>query len=240
MAVVIGLSCGKHSEGYYYLNAPYITCILRPDAVPVLIPVLPDDKAAEQVAGFIHGLILTGGGDVEPGLFGRSGAGPVRNVQPERDRTEMALLRSALRLGMPVLGICRGIQLINVGMGGDLIVDIQAEYLTSIDHDVDESVRHSVRVSSSSRISKILTLCELNVNSHHHQAIGRVAPGLVATGWAQDGIVEAVEGKGENYLIGVQWHPERMNDDASSRLFESFLDAARGYKRRRDSVGSKA
>ncbi|HHV79376.1 MAG TPA: gamma-glutamyl-gamma-aminobutyrate hydrolase family protein [Firmicutes bacterium] len=225
------------------MNTSYVTSVMEAGIVPVLIPPLSagtvknNEEGGAEVAACIHGLVLTGGGDIDPALFNRPGAASVQNVQRDRDETEMALLRSALKLGMPVLGICRGMQLINVALGGDLIVDIKTEYLTSVAHDVDDdSVRHPVRIASDSKISRILDTCELNTNSHHHQAVRRVAAGLVAVGWAEDGIIEALEGKGENYLVGVQWHPERLREESSARLFASFLEAARDYRRRRDSV----
>ncbi|MGB9866381.1 MAG: gamma-glutamyl-gamma-aminobutyrate hydrolase family protein [Bacillota bacterium] len=228
MAVAIGLSCGRLSENpeHYSINSVYVRAVGRCGAVPVVIPALDGEEAARHVVGKLDGLILTGGGDLDPALYGRAGAPKARNVQAERDRTEMALLRAALALGVPVLGICRGIQVINVACGGDLYVDIPSECPNSLEHYQDDGGTHPVRITKECQLFPVLGTSEVNVNSYHHQAVKRLGVGLRAVGWCQDGIVEAVEADDGAWLVGVQWHPERMEDESSHRLFQWFVGVA--------------
>lgn len=232
MAVVIGLSCGRLAENpeLYYLNSAYVRSISDCGAVALVIPVLPDTKTAYSVVTKLDGLVLTGGGDLDPGLYGRPGATKVRNVQQERDRTELALFQAARDLGVPVLGICRGIQVINVACGGDLYTDIPSEYITWVNHySEDDDECHWVSLSRESRLFGAIGAGEVKVNSYHHQAVKRLGSGLRAVGWAQDGLIEAVEAEDGTWLVGVQWHPERMGDEASRRLFQWFVAAAKEW-----------
>jgi gamma-glutamyl-gamma-aminobutyrate hydrolase PuuD len=187
--------------------------------------VLPAAGAAEAVVSRIDGLMLTGGSDLDPSLFGAEAHPETLRPDPARDHFEIGLLEAAAASGLPVLAICRGIQVVNVWRGGTLhqhLPDIGADP----DHLGEPGVygSHRVRVESSSRLGAILGAPVLDVPTHHHQAVDRIGAGLHACGWSSDGVVEALEDPDARYLVAVQWHPE-MGDDPS--LFESLVAAAR-------------
>jgi putative glutamine amidotransferase len=191
--------------------------------------------------GGFDALLLGGGGDVDPARYGASVL-PDGNVEvdAERDAIDFALLEEALRTKRPVLGICRGLQVINVALGGTLVQDLPIERPSPVVHqnEDDEKTRrdHRVEVAPGTRLAAIAGASALAVNSRHHQAIARVAPGLAVSATAEDGVPEAVESAGDAWLVAVQWHPENLTEDpASAGLFAEFVQAAR-----RDSEGSGA
>lgn len=170
------------------------------------------------------GLLLPGGGDLDPALYGQED----RGSQPpdrDRDRRELALLEAALSAGMPVLGICRGIQVMNAVLGGDLYQDIKPfEHLPHNDH---WAKVHTVTVRRGTLLSRILGQDTVLVNSQHHQAVDRVAPGFTLAALSEDGIVEAIEKPDARFCLGVQWHPEWLSDadPAMQGLFDAFVNA---------------
>jgi len=166
----------------------------------------------------LSGLLLSGGSDIEPNFYGHSDQGS-RSPDRERDEMELALAQEVLRSGMPVLAICRGMQLLNVRLGGTLVQDIGEGHT---------HVEHPVRIVEGSRLHSIFGP-QATVNSRHHQALDRLGEGLVITATAPDGIVEGVERAGEPFVVGVQWHPEDLQ--APRVLFESFADAVLHWKR---------
>jgi gamma-glutamyl-gamma-aminobutyrate hydrolase PuuD len=230
MAPVIGITAselvatygGVWKERSSLVPAEYVHAVARAGGVPV---VLPAAGAAEAVVGRIDGLMLTGGSDLDPALFGAEAHPEALRPDRARDQFEIGLLEAAAASGLPVLAICRGIQVVNVWRGGTLhqhLPDIGADP----DHLGEPGVygSHRVRVEPSSRLGAILGAPVLDVPTHHHQAVDRIGAGLRASGWSGDGIVEALEDPDARYLVAVQWHPE-MGDDPS--LFESLVAAAR-------------
>lgn len=193
-----------------------------------IVEIRPGDVAR----GPFDGLLLGGGSDVAPERYGRERL-PNAGLQldEERDDTEFPLLKDALRDGVPVLGVCRGLQVINVELGGTLIQDLPSERPSGVVHDDsgDKTNRiHSVMVAGDTRLGRIAESCEIDVNSRHHQAIDRPADGLVVSATAPDGVIEAVESGEERWLVAVQWHPENLREDAvSRRLFREFVEAVR-------------
>lgn len=184
----------------------------------------------------LDGLLLPGGADIDPRLYGEREVHPSVRVTPERDRLELGLARAALARGLPVLGICRGIQTLNVAAGGDLWQDLPSQYPGALVHkepDEDRDRRrllHPVTLSPDSLTGRLLDCRELPVNSIHHQAVRRVAPGFRVVATAPDGVVEAIESTEAPFVLGVQWHPEELWEDhrTHARLFAAFCRAAGG------------
>ena len=182
------------------------------------------------------GLVLTGGGDVAPSRYGRERHPALGAVDDRRDELELALVREGLRRDMPLLAICRGLQVLVVACGGILWQDLPSELSHGLDHGRGASrhtgsqrARHRVILLPGSLAARAAGATEFEVNSSHHQAAQMVRGGLVIAGWAPDGIVEAVEMPGARFVLGVQWHPEDMLDQVEqAAIFAAFVAAARG------------
>ena len=201
----------------------------RRDEIVVLPPGAP-------AAGEFDGIVLGGGCDVDPALYGESPRADARlELDASRDETDFALFARARRQNIPTLAICRGMQVVNVALGGTLVQDLPTQRPEALPHEVEvpkpEDRRrrdHAVQISPGTRLSAVAGSAELPVNSRHHQAVARLAPGLTVSAVASDGVVEAVEGSAP-WLLAVQWHPENLagEDAASRRLFEEFARAVR-------------
>ena len=183
--------------------------------------------------GPFDALVLGGGADVDPARYGRPllENGSVE-VDHERDALDFRLFEEARRSGAPVLGICRGMQVVNVALGGTLVQDIPSERPSPVVHQRtrDEKTRrdHRVAIAPGTRLAALAGAPDAAVNSRHHQAIDRIAPGLTVSAVAPDGVAEAVESAGDPWLVAVQWHPENLaGDPVSERLFGEFLRVAR-------------
>jgi putative glutamine amidotransferase len=205
--------------------ATYVAALERAGGRPVLIP--PSEDAIEETLEALHGLVLPGGTDIAPELYGQEAHPETYGVVSERDRSELSLLNGALERDMPVLAICRGSQILNVARGGDLV-----QHLPEIvGHDRHKEAPgvfgdHDVRIDAGSRLGTLVGE-HAPIKSHHHQGFGRLGEGLREVAWADDGTVEAVEDPERRFLFGVLWHPEAGEDDA---LFTGLVDAARAYR----------
>lgn len=220
----------------------YVDGVAGAGGVPVVLPPVGDEGTAEAVVSSLDGLLLSGGSDLDPGYYGESPVPELGPTIPERDAFEMALVGVALRRGMPVFGICRGMQVLNVALGGTLFQDLpsQMDHLVLLGHRQETpkwQPTHEVEVDGGSQVAGIMGTGELKVNSYHHQAIKDLASGLVAVAHAPDGVVEAVEWRdlSQRWLVGVQWHAEAMRDAAPqhSSLFEAHVSAAKHHALRR-------
>ena len=208
-----------------------------PESLDISWGVDPEDTS--PLDGAI-GLLLPGGGDVDPACYGHPRHPRSKRISRVRDRLEMSMLREALKRDMPVLAICRGFQLLNVLLGGSLDQHL-ADNPDLIDHDRDmpraEPV-HNIRIKSDTALAKMLGDTEVPVNSHHHQGLEKVAGDLDMIAWAGDGTLEAVMGRDYNWVLGVQWHPEVMApvDHRQMRIFGEFVEATRSYAQRRSAA----
>ena len=220
----------------YVLNSAYANAIIASGGIPVALPYM--DTGAEVLLDRLDGLVLSGGGDVEPARFGADSIHPeTYGILPARDQFELDLVHQALRRDMPVLGICRGIQVLNVALGGTLVQDIanQHESSTPLGHRQQaEGIAanqpgHTVTLAAGSLLHDLVGHTSLPVNSFHHQAIDRLAAGLEAIAVSDDGIIEAVVLPDHRFVLGVQWHPELMFADHRVQLlwFEALVSAAR-------------
>jgi putative glutamine amidotransferase len=217
---------GERDRAFVYTT--YIESLKRAGAVPVLIPPQPENAA--DLTETLDGILLAGGDDCDPAEYGEEKHPSCETMDPRRQKNDLGLARLARERGIPTLGICLGVQVMNVAAGGSLIQHITSD----IDHASEPSDRHrhDVHIDSSTKLGRILSDQELNVNSSHHQAIGRVAEGLRVTAKAPDGIVEGLEDPAHPFYVGVQWHPEDMPGESSaSAIFGAFVEAARKYAR---------
>ncbi len=215
------------------MSRSYVNALLRVGAAPVLIPHMADKAALRSAYEQLDGLLLPGGGDVDPVHYGESRHAKCNEPSAERDNTELALARWAMEGGMPLLAICRGIQVLNVALGGSLFQDIQAQVPGAERHAwypnyPRDRLSHTVSLTPEARLAHIAGESTLPVNSLHHQSVKDIAPGLVVTGHSPDGIIEAVEAPEHPFAIGVQWHPEELagSDRRAQRLFEAFVEAS--------------
>ena len=218
----------------------YVSVLASAGALPWLIPLLPDDEATLRATyERLDGIFLTGGVDVDPATYGEPRHAMCDRSDPARDWTEMTLVRWALADHKPILGVCRGIQVVNVACGGSLhqhLADdrpegIKHDYFPTPTHYTRDYLAHPVRVEADSRLGRLLDADEVQVNSMHHQGIKRLAAGLRPCAFAPDGLIEGIEGLNGQYLIGVQWHPEELAEGHASmrRLFSDFIESARGF-----------
>lgn len=211
------------------LTAAYVTALESAGLIPLIVPPLSSDRAAASVLDSVSGLVLTGGEDVDPARYGEARDKKVRSVNPARDATEAALVEEAKARGMPVLAICRGIQILNVALGGTLVQDIASQCETDISHDEDgprDSRSHEITIEPGSLIAKAIGTERCTVNSFHHQSVKRVAEGMRVTARSPDGIIEGLESTDRDWwVMAVQWHPEEMTDSAEPwdrGLFNAF------------------
>lgn len=219
------------------VNEAYTDALSAFGLIPVVLPPV-NAVAATAALADVAGLVLTGGEDLDPKFFGEEPHTATGAPHHARDTYELALARRAQELRVPTLAICRGIQVMNVALGGSLIQDLPSQHKSAIDHAPDgkraERV-HDIRLKSSSRLAEIFGSRDVRVNSSHHQAIAHVAPVLAATAFTDDSVIEAVEPRDPAWwMIGVQWHPEELTatpEDWDRRLFHAFADEVRDTSR---------
>jgi putative glutamine amidotransferase len=227
-------SKGERDRAFAFTT--YTEAIRRAGGIVVVIPPQPENAA--DVVEELDGLLLAGGDDCDPEAYGEERHPTVDPVMdPRRQANDLTLARAARQRGIPTLGICLGVQVMNVAAGGSLIQDIDSEIETKIKHASQPSDRHrhDVIVEKGTKLSSILGERELSVNSSHHQAIRNVGGGLRVTAHAPDGIIEGLEDPQQPFYVGVQWHPEDMTGESSaSSLFGAFVEAARKYAQQKE------
>jgi putative glutamine amidotransferase len=217
----------------------YVDAIRRAGGRPLLL--LPGETGStSDLLERVDGLVLVGGGDVEPARYGGADDATVYGVEPDRDALEIALLLATDEREVPTLAICRGMQVMNVAFGGTLVPHLPARpgVLEHGSPSGEDHRRHPVKAASDSLLASAARAEVLDCSTHHHQGIDALGAGLVATGWADDGLVEAIE-RERGWMLGVQWHPEdtAAEDRAQQRLFDAIVERARA---RREPLGRAA
>jgi len=217
------------------MNQRYYHAVASAGAAPVLIPLLDDLDTLRAIYERMDGILIPGGVDMDPATFGEKPHERLGRIDPARDRVELQLVKWAVEDQKPVLGLCRGLQVINVALGGTLYQDLDAEFPNGIKHDYfpthgysRDHLAHDVAVEAGSRMRHALTTSAVPVNSMHHQGIKTLASSLVASAVAPDGLIEAAESMSDSYIVGVQWHPEvfELSEPSSGILFMDFVQAA--------------
>ncbi len=232
---IIGITTyGRDEDNRFRAPGDYVDAVRRAGGVPVLLP--PGDEAIELVASFVDGLILAGGGDIDPQHYGGEMHEMVYSVDHERDKSEIHLARTAVDRGMPTFGICRGLQVLNVALGGTLHEHLPDVVGENVIHRLPprEPAEHPIRVKSGSRLAEIIVDLEFTATSWHHQGIENVAGGLTVVAHAPDGTIEAVEMAAHPWLVAVQWHPEltAATNATQQRLFNGFVAATKAISPR--------
>lgn len=243
-APLIGIPC-RHDKSVIYRqsavnaqNESYLQAISKVGGIPFLIPLNLDTPALRKLYTLADGILLAGGGDVNPALFGAKPFGNESDPQYDRDDMEILISRWAMEDKKPILGICRGIQILAVSVGGDIIQDLPQQmpeatdhnyvYLADDNHTIEDIV-HDVKLKRDSRLQRVLQSGSLSVNSMHHQAVKSVPAPMEVTGVSTDGVIEAIELPVHPFFVGIQWHPEVLVDkfDWAWILMQAFVDACR-------------
>lgn len=237
MRPVIGLTHSiQEDETRLMMPMSYANVICEAGGTPVLLPITRDEEVIEAYAALVDGVIFSGGNDVAPHSYNENQLWACGDVVPLRDLFEIELIRTLLEKypEKPILGICRGEQILNVALGGTLYQDLRSQMPGSIahqQHQIAPYASHHVLIDAGTKLHSIYGMGQVWTNSHHHQAVKNLAPGLRITARAEDGVVEGFEKPDHPYFIGVQWHPERLVERAENeihkRLFKSFVDACR-------------
>jgi putative glutamine amidotransferase len=207
----------------------YVRALERAGARVLLVP--PDAGSVEETLDALDGLLFSGGNDLDPASYGAEADPATSGTKPARDRGELALLEGALARDLPMLAVCRGVQILNVARGGDLVQHLP----DAVGHERHREVlgtfsEHGVRIDDASRLGSVLGDGATAVKSHHHQGVGRVGEGLRETAWADDGTIEALEDPERRFALGVLWHPEAGEDQ---KLFDALVAEARAYRAER-------
>ncbi len=244
MKPLIGIAADRavSTTHAYKIEIPekYAESVIQAGGIPLLIPLGLSQPDLEILASRLDGILLAGGGDIDPALFDGKPHPAVYGIKPERDDQEIALVQLALRTRIPLLGICRGVQVMNIALGGGLYTHILDQLPGALQHSTPKNlprdhIQHRVRIEHGTRLADIIKEVEIPVNSHHHQGLDKPAEGLQVTATAPDGLIEAVELPGETFFLGVQWHPEWLLEYAHARaLFSAFCQAAVQYHHNRD------
>jgi putative glutamine amidotransferase len=218
----------------HVLYDDYVHAVFASGGLPILLPAVVSDEHRAAYAERLHGLLIPGSpADIDPACYGEEPHPRLGPVNPLRADFEIRMVRLALTRGLPVFGICGGSQVLNVALGGPLYQDIPSQVAKAYKHSGSPERAHTVDIVPGTRLAAILDAQEMRVNSLHHQAVKVPGQGLVVSASARDGVIEAVEISSQPFVMGVQWHPERLfvEDEASQRLFSAFVQAAAAGQR---------
>ncbi len=235
MKPIIGINCDYEEEGkrpYSFTYRDYSDAIIAAQGIPLLLPIVKEKNTVRLLLEKMDGLLLTGGNDVPPQRYGEEQHKKTICVHPDKDISDNILVRVAMQMKKPILAICYGAQLVNVVLGGSLVQDIPSVGISTIIHKDSQNVHysHPVAIERDSLLYQIVETERIETNSVHHQAINKLGKGLRATAHTQDGITEAFELKDHPFLVGVQWHPERMTEHpCHAALFRSLVTASKQY-----------
>lgn len=212
----------------------FIDAVVDGGGVPIILPLTKDTKVIDEISDRLDGLLLSGGNDIHPIMYGEKPGGRLLEPSHLRDGVEKQLLKNALQKDTPILGLCRGMQLINVYNGGTLYQDIETDLRGKVNHESSNIARdikhraHHITIDKDSKLYKIVGLESVDVNTHHHQAIKKLGKGIRVTAVSPDGIIEAIETDDDRFIIGIQAHPESLGSVIPDwdKLFVAFAEAA--------------
>ncbi|WP_202078326.1 gamma-glutamyl-gamma-aminobutyrate hydrolase family protein [Caldalkalibacillus salinus] len=228
---IIGITASLE-EAHVKVKRYYADWIFNQGGIPFIIPYTTDETQLQSLTEQIDGLLLAGGGDIDPTLFEEEPVPGLGSITPERDTLELSLAKHALESDIPILAICRGIQILNVAAGGNMYQDLDTQYgekslLQHMQVAPTWHASHTVAITPSSKLHAIVGSEKVKTNSFHHQAVKDAAPGFIVSAESTDGVVEAIESLKHSYVIGVQWHPECMplTHHPSRAMFQSFVGA---------------
>lgn len=233
MRPTIGITCSHdYKTDRTFLPQAYAQAVEQAGGMPILLSQVVAADGLGQLVHMLDGILFSGGVDVDPVHFGEEPLPALGEVAPERDRFELELVRQALDADLAVLAICRGIQVLNIAAGGTIYQDLRTQVSNTLKHSQDAPrwhATHKVTIKGGTILARALQAREVRVNSFHHQAVSRVAPGFRLSATAPDGVIEAIESENHKYVVGVQWHPEGMweKDPQMLKLFKSFIQAAK-------------
>ena len=235
---VIGLTSSyekNETADRIFLNHSYLDVIRHFGGIPLVLPVEGTEEELETLINLCDGVVLTGGADAAPALYGEEILNDTVSVTPERDQGEIKICELAVKRNLPLLGICRGIQMMNIYFGGTLYQDIPSQITTDVKHRMDPPYHrgsHNCILDKHSPLYALTGEEIISVNSHHHQSIKAVAPGFLVMGTCEDGVIEAIYNPDKPFVWGVQWHPERIWDieASSAKVFEAFIEACQHLK----------
>lgn len=232
MGPIIGIFASVDGEGRTSVLPSYAEAVEKTGGVPVLFPYTEDRRSLDRFLALCDGFLFAGGPDMDPAYYGEERSPSCGAVEEKRDTLDLEAFPRAYATGKPILGICRGAQLINVALGGTLYQDIPSELQTEIAHVQNEpkfSYSHEIRVLPATPLSALFGTCRVRVNSFHHQAIKSLGCGLSVMAAADDGVIEALYLMEKQYLRAYQWHPERLygTDEYSQRIFRDFTEACK-------------
>ena len=225
----------------FYLGCGYSQALESLGAIPFHLSLIPNKRYISEALRFLDGILLPGSAsDVDPTIYGEEPKPKIGRVIPEKDETDLLVLNEAEKLKMPVLGICFGMQVLNVSRGGTLIQDIETEVTDSLKHEQGsprDRNSHNIVIEENSLLFNLTQTKNAKVNSHHHQSIAKIGKNLQTTAWAKDGVIECIEDTREDrFVLGIQWHPE-MNwavDGLSRNIFQSFIKACSNFESKRN------
>ena len=231
---IIGITAAHCDEELKsFPRALYVEAVKDAGGQPIILPPIATTEDAKAIIALLDGLILTGGGDISPIQLGEDPLRGIGDCRPDRDISEILLAQRALEMDLPLLGICKGIQVLAVAAGGKIYQDIIRQCPESMDHKMKAPRNfpwHEVNLQES-KLQALLGKKKIAVNSVHHQAVSEVPEGFVISGIANDGIIESIEKKEALFCMGVQWHPEVMREDENSqKIFQEFIEAGRNYQ----------
>lgn len=213
-----------------YVNNDYVEAVVLAGGIPVILPILKGEGILEKLLETVDGVLISGGFDINPLTYGEEPSKELEFIYPDRDEFDLNLIRIANKLGKPILGICRGLQILNVAFGGTLYQDIshiEGNYIKHFQSTKNNAATgHTVEIVQGTIIGSILGESAV-VNSFHHQAVKKLADGFTVTARSKDGIIEAIEKKGDPFTVGVQWHPEKMISGGSIEMLEVFKKLAK-------------
>ncbi len=227
--VVIGITCGrKENEAHFYLSQAYVEAVEEAGGLPVILPGCTSQEEMARLLCLIQGLILSGGGDVDPVHFGEEPLPGLGEIDPTRDIFELSFTRLALAAEIPVLGICRGMQILNISFGGSIYQDMVTQVKGCLEH-YQKAPRwhptHKVKIAAGTILARIFGATRFWVNSFHHQAVRQLAPGFITSALAVDGIIEGIESTSHPFALGLQWHPENLKEHHV--LFHALVKACK-------------